>query len=132
MTNVTAYDHIYYDPFILEVMFRNILSNAIQYTPPMECITVDVEKTPHYTDIHIQDKGGGIAKEALDFIQRPLMERRHNGRTDLRMGFGIGLLISKDLFESHWGTLIIESTPPIGSRFTIRIPAYIPQYIGET
>ncbi|RQP10461.1 MAG: sensor histidine kinase [Parapedobacter sp.] len=131
VTNVSGHDHIYYDAFILEVILRNIFSNAVKYTPPMESITVDIETAPHYTDIHIEDRGGGIAEEELSFLQNPLVEHKRNGKTDLQTGFGIGLLISKDMLESHWGKLMIESTSSVGSRFTVRIPSYIPQFSGE-
>jgi len=125
-TNVGAQYHVYYDLFILEVMLRNIISNAVKYTPPLEIITVHVENTIDYTAIHIEDKGGGITEEELNFINNPLIKHRQNERTDLRMGFGIGLVISKEMLESHGGRLEITSRPSIGSTFTIQIPTHTP------
>ncbi len=127
-TLLDGHETVHYDLFVLEVIVRNILSNAIKHTRPHERITVGMARTGYYTDIFIEDKGGGIAQEAIDLIMKPLSYHQHTERQDLRMGFGIGMLLAKEILESHWGRLIIEPNPPIGSTFRIRIPAYIPEF----
>jgi signal transduction histidine kinase len=70
---------------------------------------------PSQVEICVEDTGQGIAPEQISDIFRPFF-------TTKRGGTGLGLSLSRRIITGHGGTLVAESVPNQGSRFTIRIP----------
>ena len=98
----------------------NLLSNAIKYTPPRGRVSVQVGSTPDAAWIRVSDTGPGIAPEEQERILMPFY-RSQQGRR-FPQGMGLGLPIASALVAAHGGHLEIESTPGIGSDFTIWLP----------
>jgi signal transduction histidine kinase len=94
---------------------RNILSNAIKYTPDGGIITVDGRILPGFLEITINDTGIGIAPENIDIIfekfgQLGDISLHSSGKTKFKGGGpGLGLAISKGIIEAHGGSLWVES-----------------------
>ena len=67
-----------------------------------------------------EDNGCGIGKDYLGKIFDPFFTTKPVGK-----GTGLGLSISYGIIQQHKGTIEAESEPGQGSRFTIRLPAYV-------
>jgi two-component system phosphate regulon sensor histidine kinase PhoR len=108
------------DPFKLEQMFINLLDNAIKYTEKGEvCITLTQENSNSL--IVIQDSGLGITASHLSRI----FERFYvvdKSRSKKLGGTGLGLSIVKHIVLLHGGTIDIESSLGMGTKFTITLP----------
>ncbi len=121
------------DPERLFQAFRNLLVNAIKYTPDGGKITVDGRKLPGFMEITIADTGIGINPEYHMLIfekfgQLGNVSLHSSGKTKFMGGGpGLGLPITKGLIEAHGGTIWVESermdeeTCP-GSVFHVMLP----------
>lgn len=98
------------DPEKLVQVFRNLLQNAWQYTPPGGTVRIFAERLPEGPKLIFANTGEGIAEEDLPFI----FERFYRGeksRSRELGGAGLGLSIVKELVEAHGGQVGAESTP---------------------
>lgn len=107
----------------LAQVFRNILDNAISFSPPDGRIDVDVYEAEHRVRVIIQDEGPGIPPESLVRV----FERFYTHRP-MTHGFGknsgLGLSISKQIVESHGGTIVASNRRDrSGAIFTVELPA---------
>ena len=121
------------DPERLIQVLRNILTNAIKFTPDGGTITMSGRKLPGFFEVIIADTGIGIDPEYLSlifekFIRLGTTALHSSGKTKYKGGGpGLGLHIAKGIIESHGGTIWAESpgfdeiTCP-GSTFHILIP----------
>ncbi|MEM6527045.1 MAG: ATP-binding protein [Chloroflexota bacterium] len=100
---------------------RQLLTNAIKYTPPEGHIRVSLyPETAHYV-IAVEDNGPGIPVEVRELI----FERFYRvGGTASKVtdGLGVGLSIVKRVVEAHEGRVEVNSTPGTGSIFRICLP----------
>jgi signal transduction histidine kinase len=120
---------------VLQILL-NLLANAIRFTAPgghvtLAAVTVDrrrIEGTPLPpqpavlpVQLMVSDTGRGIATEQLDAIFEPFVQvgARLVGNDE---GTGLGLAISRDLARGMGGDLTVESTPGVGSTFTLTVP----------
>lgn len=104
---------------------HNLLSNAIQYSPPGSRVGVGVRSTGGVVEIAVTDQGIGIPEEDLDrvferFYRVDQARSRHTG------GTGLGLSIVKHAVQNHGGDVRVWSKPGRGSTFTIRLPEVDP------
>jgi signal transduction histidine kinase len=103
----------------LEQILSNLLSNAVNHTPPGGLVAVAVAAEPDDVRVDVRDTGEGIAPEDLPRV----FERFYRGRgDDARGGVGLGLALVKEFTEAMGGTVQVDSTPGEGSRFTVRLP----------
>jgi two-component system sensor histidine kinase BaeS len=111
---------VYIDPDRIAQALGNIVSNAIKYTPENGNVSVTADSDNKHVWIRVQDTGKGIPEEELSSIFEPF----YRGSTSQRFpqGMGLGLSIAKDLIQAHKGTITVESTPGIGSIFTLWLP----------
>jgi signal transduction histidine kinase len=103
------------DLFALNRVYRNLIMNALQATPPKGEVTVSTFREADSVIIKIADTGYGIPKERLDTIFDDFV-------TTKRRGLGLGLAISKKIVEQLGGTIAVESAVGVGSTFTLRFP----------
>jgi two-component system sensor histidine kinase BaeS len=108
------------DPDRLGQALGNLLNNAIKYTPPRGTVSTSAGAADDAVWIRVDDSGPGIAPEELERIFIPFYRGSLNSR--FPQGMGLGLTIARDLVVAHGGRLEVESTPGLGSSFTIRIP----------
>jgi two-component system, OmpR family, sensor histidine kinase BaeS len=101
----------------------NLLSNAIKYTPRRGRISVQAGSTEEAVWIRVSDTGPGLSEEEQTRILMPFY-RSQTGRR-FPQGMGLGLPIASALAAAHGGRLDIESTPGLGSDFTIWLPLHI-------
>jgi PAS domain S-box-containing protein len=107
------------DPKYLHLALRQLVDNAIQYTPPGGTISVQATTRGDQVVIEVNDTGIGIAPEHLDAIFQRFF-RVERARTE--RGAGLGLPIARAIIERHDGTIEVESTPGAGSTFRVFLP----------
>ena len=109
------------DVLQLRQALRNLIGNAIKYTPNAGTVTLSLEHKSNMTVIRIQDTGYGIPADDLPFIFDRFY-RAHNDNVEDIEGNGLGLAIVKSIVEQHSGQISVESEPGIGSCFTFTLP----------
>lgn len=106
---------IFADPERIYQALKNILSNAIKYTPDGGRITIDGRMMPGFIELIITDTGIGIASEHQDTIfekfgQLGDVSLHSSGKTKFKGGGpGLGLPIARGIVKAHGGTLWVES-----------------------
>ncbi len=112
---------VFSDRNMLNTIFRNLLTNAIKFTPEGGNISITLEDMGERYGISISDSGVGIKKEDIDRILS--VEEYHTTTgTSGEAGTGLGLIIVSDFVKRHGGTLNIDSTPGKGSTFSFTLP----------
>jgi two-component system phosphate regulon sensor histidine kinase PhoR len=108
-------------PSELDSAIRNLLSNAVRYTPDGGKITLHFSLRDGEGVIAVQDSGIGIAREHLPRLTERFY-RVDRGRSRDTGGTGLGLAIVKHVAQRHQARLDIESRPGLGSTFSITLP----------
>jgi signal transduction histidine kinase len=109
------------DPEDLQLVWTNLLENAVRYSPEGSSVEVTVTRTGTKARIIFQDHGAGISASDLPRI----FDRFYRGdpsRTRATGGFGLGLAIVKALVEAYGGTIGAESFPGTGTCMTVELP----------
>jgi signal transduction histidine kinase len=115
------------DKDLIDIVVRNLISNAIKYTNPGGKVTIHVKEHDKQNEgviIKICDNGVGISEER----QRKLFtgaEIDTTPGTDSEKGTGIGLKLVHELVTISKGTVTVESTPGAGSCFTVNLPSAV-------
>ena len=109
------------DPLALESVFGNLIVNALNYTPDGGEIRVKADVCGQNVRVTVEDTGYGISEADLEKIFEKFF-RVQNKRTRHTTGTGLGLSIVKGLLEGMGGTITAESTPDVGTTFTVMIP----------
>ncbi|MBC7232599.1 MAG: response regulator [Chloroflexi bacterium] len=112
---------IYVDGAKVKVVLRNLISNAIKFTPPGREIRIAAEIDEPAIRIAVQDTGKGIPKEEQEWIFKPFYQLESSLRRE-HGGIGIGLAIAKNLVELHGGRIWVESEVGKGSTFYFTLP----------
>jgi signal transduction histidine kinase len=99
----------------------NLLANATRYTLPGRTIRLECDATDDRVCIRVQDTGIGIPAEKLEAIFEPFVQADTN-LTRVHGGVGLGLAISRAIAEAMDGRLSVDSTPGVGSTFTLTLP----------
>ena len=105
----------------LEQVIRNLIENAIKYSPEGGKILIYAEPDGDAVRVSVRDHGIGIAPEHLDLIFDRFY-RVDNSMTRGTSGTGIGLSICRGLVEAHQGRIWAESVPNEGTTFNFTLP----------
>lgn len=110
-------------------LFRNLLDNAIRYTPTDGRITLaahaDSDVSPVNLVVSVQDTGSGMSQEQLAHVGERFY-RADSSRTRPTGGTGLGLAICKGIVEAHHGTIRFDSALEVGTTVTVTLPAVGP------
>jgi PAS domain S-box-containing protein len=106
----------------LRQILLNLLSNAIKFTPSGGVIGLSAETQGDNVAIRVTDTGVGIDAANLQSVFEPFVQLERT-LTNTREGSGLGLAISRNLAQAMNGDLTAESTPGVGSTFTLVLPA---------
>ena len=109
------------DPEDLELVWVNLLENAIQHSPPSSSVRLQLERKGDAACISVQDWGTGIAPEDLPYIFERF-RRGDRSRSRETGGFGLGLAIAKAIVEAYGGSIQAKSTLHEGTRIWVELP----------
>jgi len=107
--------------YMINTVIRNLLTNAIKFTPQNGHIEVKLEQHDSSFEVSIQDTGIGISQESISQLFRLDSNISTNG-TENETGTGLGLIICKEFIEKHGGIIWVESELRKGSRFAFTLP----------
>jgi signal transduction histidine kinase len=96
----------------LEIVFVNLISNAIEAIEQSGTIIISASETKDVVTIEIEDSGPGVSQDNLEKIFEPLF-------TTKTTGTGLGLASCKNIIERHQGTISVKNNPTV---FTIKLP----------
>jgi len=110
-------------------VLRNLITNAVKYTPPNGRVAVSLDQAGGNVRLVVSDSGIGIAPED----QKHIFDRFY--RTDQAMemagGTGLGLSITKEIVDLHGGRIELHSVPGQGSTFTVWLPVPVSGQGGD-
>ena len=109
------------DPLQLKQLLRNLVGNAIKYSPPGGTITIAAKAEEENIQVDIVDTGFGIPAADLPFIFDRFYRVREGPNKEVE-GNGLGLAIVKSIVEQHGGNIHVDSEPGKGSCFTLTLP----------
>lgn len=120
--NVDKESLVYADMNMLKTILRNLISNAIKYTPAGGTITIHSKELNDFTRIIVTDNGLGISVED---IPKLFDEKQHltTYGTNKESGSGLGLILCQSFVKSNNGRLMVESEQGKGSSFIIELPS---------
>jgi signal transduction histidine kinase len=109
------------DPDDIEIVFNNLISNAVKYNRFGGKAGVIIDSSDTEAIIVISDTGIGIMPEDVDNLFTEFV-RIKSEKTKNIAGSGLGLSIVKKVVELYHGNIRVESKPDEGSTFTVRLP----------
>lgn len=112
---------VYADSNMIHAVMRNLVSNAVKYTPENGSITVEAKEDAGRIEISIRDTGIGISEEARKKILR-FDDFYSTAGTSGEQGTGLGLIICNEFIMKHGGELKLESTPGKGTTWSFSMP----------
>ncbi|MEW7278552.1 response regulator [Aquimarina sp. 2201CG1-2-11] len=105
---------LWFDKYMVETIFYNLLSNAFKYSIPHSKIILEINKLNEHVIIKVQDFGQGISVEDLpNIFKRFYQSKAHKG------GSGIGLALTKKFVDAHKGNITVKNTSDKGSIFEV-------------
>ena len=112
---------VFGDQDLLVTALRNLIDNAIRYSPPNTRVGIGVRSKEGLVAISVTDQGEGLSPEDQErvferFYRVDAARSRHTG------GTGLGLSIVKHVAANHGGEITLWSQPGQGSTFTLRLP----------
>ena len=119
-----AVGRIFGDESQLVAALRNLISNAIKYSPVGTKVGIGARRINEFIEISVTDQGPGISEEdQLRVFER--FYRVDPARSRETGGTGLGLAIVKHVCANHGGECFVWSREGEGSTFTLRFPAYL-------
>jgi signal transduction histidine kinase len=117
----TALPDVDADPDAVDRVLKNLVSNALKYSPPAApvrlCAETDGSEQVRFV---VEDRGPGIAAAALPHVFEPYY--RAPGASGTAPGTGLGLAVVKALVEAHGGSIEASSEPGRGTRIAFTLP----------
>ena len=112
---------VFWDQDRMNEVLGNLLSNAFKFTPRGGRVELNVEAENESITLEVRDSGAGISPDQLPHIFEKFFQA-DNQKAASQKGTGLGLAIAKQIVEAHKGTITVESTPGVGTTFTITMP----------
>lgn len=109
------------DPEDLEMIWNNLLDNAVRYSPNESAVSARITSDGPYAEVEIRDSGPGIPASELNSI----FDRFHRAdvsRSRETGGYGLGLAIVKAMVNAYGGTISVESGDGKGTSMRVRLP----------
>ncbi|MBP1646010.1 MAG: hypothetical protein H6Q16_1585 [Bacteroidetes bacterium] len=109
------------DKFMISTVLRNLMTNAIKYTPKSGLININVEEIESNIKVSVKDNGVGIDDENISRLFKTTEKFSMQG-TDQEEGTGLGLILCKEFIDLHKGELWVESKKGKGTTFSFTLP----------
>jgi signal transduction histidine kinase len=101
----------------------NLLSNAFKFTSRDGDVELRVQPTAAGVRMSVRDTGAGIPEAQLPHVFEKFYQA--SNQPHRAAGSGLGLAIAKEIVEAHQGTISCDSTPGVGTTFTITMPSQV-------
>lgn len=111
----------YADLYMLDAVMRNVLSNAIKFTPSGGAVTIDVMRAETLVTISVADTGIGIPAEKCGSLFRIDAKYQRKG-TNGEPGTGLGLVLCKEFVQKQGGVIRVESREGNGTTLYVTLP----------
>ena len=110
------------DPEMIGLALRQLLGNAVKYSPPGSTIAITAHQTGDTVTIRVYDQGPGIPQNEVESI----FQRFYRGSRarDSVPGTGMGLSVARDIISAHQGRLWAENRPEGGAQFSFSLPIF--------
>lgn len=112
---------VYSDMRMTGSIIRNLLTNAIKFTPHYGKVEVSASNCNSYCQVSISDTGIGMEKDEVINLFR-IDKKVYNLGTDDEPGSGYGLVLTKEFVKSNGGAISVKSEKGIGTTFTFSLP----------
>ena len=112
------------DKNMLSTILRNLISNAIKFTPQEGKICVSASENKEYIEVSVTDTGVGIEEKYIPLLFR-IDNKYSTPGTNNETGTGLGLILCREFVEKHKGKIWVESEINKGSRFIFTLPKNI-------
>ncbi len=120
-TDVQPETMVFADRNLVNIVVRNLVSNAIKFTPREGTVSIQVHRDEDHVIFSVKDTGIGINPEILEQFKK-IGHLRSTAGTEHEQGTGLGLQLVSDLVSRNGGILNIKSEPHKGSTFTFSLP----------
>lgn len=121
------FEHFTADPRRVQQVLFNLMDNAIKFTSDGGKITLRLYREENQITFQVKDTGIGISAAQLPLLFQKFRQLDAGYQRQYK-GTGLGLALAKQLVELHGGWIGVESTPGVGSIFTVRLPT---SHLGE-
>ncbi len=128
LKNITVENKIPHKLFIqadsnmVETVIRNLVSNAIKFTPKAGKVTVEARQSGRFVELTVEDSGIGMTAETIEKIFSFYTKHTTKG-TAGEPGTGLGLAFCREFVERNGGNIHVNSQVGLGSKFNVRLPA---------
>lgn len=112
---------VFADNYMLHAIIRNILSNAVKFTPKGGIISIQSKKDSKNTILSITDSGIGMNAKMIENIFKLDVKTNRKG-TENELSSGLGLILCKEFVEKHGGKIWVESEENKGTTFYCSFP----------
>lgn len=99
----------------------NVIDNGIKYTEPGGKIIITMEESLNFIKINIEDNGSGIDKNEFNNIFKRFYRGKEHEKKGIE-GSGVGLYLTRKIFEDQGGSILVKSKIGSGSKFTLMLP----------
>lgn len=111
------------DPDRMTQVLSNLVSNALQYGPEDQPVSVTLRGRGEHLELEVHNMGPPIGADALPHIFDPFLRATESGRANrTSRGLGLGLYIVEQIVLAHGGTIEVSSSVEQGTRFVVRVP----------
>jgi len=109
------------DRMEMEMVFNNLVSNAVKYNRPDGTVKVALSRRGDEVEVQVTDTGWGMSKEETTRLFSDFARIKNEHTRDIP-GSGLGLSLVKKLSSLYGGSVEVESEPGVGSSFRVRLP----------
>lgn len=113
--------YVFADQNMLRTILRNLLWNAIKFTPRGGEIWADAYDAEESCVVSVKDSGVGMTKKIMERLFK-IEHRQSSLGTENELGTGLGLIICKLFTDKNNGTIVVQSEPGKGSTFILSLP----------
>jgi signal transduction histidine kinase len=115
---------VQWDADRMSEVLGNLLSNAIKFTAAGGHVGLNAERQGETVVLEVRDTGAGIKEDQLPHVFEKFYQADNQDAASQK-GTGLGLAIAKEIVEAHGGTIQCESSPGVGTTFTINLPTRV-------
>lgn len=112
--------HAFIDPFMLNSVLNNLISNAIKFSHKNSHIDVMLIEKKSGIELSVQDYGVGMNPQTKKLLFKPDRKKSRKG-TEGEKGAGLGLILAHDFIKHNNGEILVESAEGKGTKFVVKI-----------